>query len=84
MLERVWRKGNPLTYSFGGNVNWCSHYGKQYEVSFKKKKKRVTIRSSNPTTGHISRKDKSSNLKRYKHPHVHSSTIYNSQDMEAT
>ena len=39
MLERVWRKGNPLTYSFGGNVNWCSHYGKQYEVSFKKKKK---------------------------------------------
>ena len=21
---------------FGGNVNWCSHYGKQYEVSLKK------------------------------------------------
>ena len=22
----------------GGNVNWCSHYGKQYEGSFKKLK----------------------------------------------
>ena len=39
---------------------------------------------SNPTPGHISGKDKSSNLKRYIHPNVHSGTIYNSQDMEAT
>ena len=28
MLARMWRKGKPL-YTIGGNVNWCSHYGKQ-------------------------------------------------------
>ena len=39
---------------------------------------------SNPTPGHISGKDKSSNLKRYIHPSVHSGTIYSSKDMEAT
>ena len=26
MLERMWRRGNPL--AVGGNVNWCSHSGK--------------------------------------------------------
>ena len=40
--------------------------------------------SSNPTPGHISGKDKNSNSKRHMHPSVHSSTIYSSQDMEAT
>ena len=38
----------------------------------------------NPTPGHISRKGENFNLKRYMHPNVHSSTIYNSQDMEIT
>ena len=38
----------------------------------------------NPTPGHISRKDENSNSKRYMHPNVHSSTIYNRQDVEAT
>ena len=51
---------------------------------FLKKLKIVTIRSINPTPGHIARKDEHSNLKRYMHPSVHRSTIYNSQDMEAT
>ena len=45
-------------------------------------KNRVTIRSSNPTPGYISREK--SNSKRYMYPNVHCSTIYNSQDMEAT
>ena len=31
-----------------------------------------------------SRKGKNSNSKRYMHPNVHCSTIYNNQDMEAT
>ena len=39
---------------------------------------------SNSIPGHTSRKDKITNLKRYLHLHVHSNTIYNSQDMEAT
>ena len=35
MLPRMWRKGCPQTL-VGGNVNWCSHCGKQYG-SFSKK-----------------------------------------------
>ena len=27
-----------LSYTVGGNVNWCSHYGKQYGVSLEKLK----------------------------------------------
>ena len=37
-----------------------------------------------PTLRHISGKEENSNSKRYMHPYVHSSTIYKSQDVEAT
>ena len=37
---------------------------------------------SNHTPGHIA--GENHNLKRYMHPNIHCSTIYNSQDMEAT
>ena len=47
----------------------------------RKLKIRVAIWSSNPTPGHIS--GQNSNPKRYTHPKVHSSTIYNSQDIQA-
>ena len=47
-----------------------------------RKKKRITMWSSNLTLGHISRENL--NSKRYMHPNVHSSTIYNNEDMEAT
>ena len=47
-----------------------------------KTKNRATIGSSNPTTGHIA--GENSNLKRYMHPKIQSSTIYNRQDMETT
>ena len=50
------------SWPVGGNVNWCSHYGKQCE-SFLKTKNRTTIRSSNPTPGHIFGKDENSNKK---------------------
>ena len=46
------------------------------------KKLKVTISSSSPTPRHIS--GENSNLKRYMHPSIHSSTIYNSQEREAT
>ena len=49
-----------------------------------KTKNRATVRSSNPTPGYISGKEENSNSKRYMHPVIHSSTIYNSQDMEPT
>ena len=61
-----------------------NHYREQYEVSLLKKKKtnRVIRWSSNPTSGHIPRENH--NLKRYIHHNVYYSTIYNSQDMEAS
>ena len=49
---------------------------------FLKEQKIVTIWSSSPTPRHIS--GQNSNSKRYMHPNVHCSTIYNSQDMETT
>ena len=51
------------------------------EVPYKTKNA-VTIGSSNPTPGHIS--GENSNSKRYMHPNVHYSAIYESQDIEAT
>ena len=47
-------------------------------------KNRAIIGSSNPTPGHMSGKDENSNLEGYTPPSVHSSTIYNTQDPEAT
>ena len=69
----------------GGNVNWCSHYGKQYGGSSKKKKKikdRMTIWSSYPTFGFISKITESKISKWYLHTHVHSCTIHSSQEVE--
>ena len=48
----------------------------------KKTKNRATIWSRDPTPGHVS--GENSNWKRYMHPNVHRSTIFYSQDMEAT
>ena len=48
----------------------------------KKLKIELTMWPSNPTPGHISGENSNSNA--YMYPNVHSSTIYNSQDMEAT
>ena len=34
-IVEVWRKRKP-SYTASGDVNWCSHYGKQYRGSLKK------------------------------------------------
>ena len=70
-----------LSCTVGGNVNWYSQHGEQYGGSLKSKH-RTTIWPSNPTPGHIPRENH--NSKRHMHPNVHSSTNYNSQDVEAT
>ena len=44
----------------------------------------TTIQSSNSTPGYLSKENKNTNSKRYIHRNVHSSIIYNSQDMEAS
>ena len=68
-------------YTVGGNVNWYSHYGDQYGVPLKTKNK-TTLWPINFTSGH--KPGGNHNSKRYMHPNVHFSTVYNSQDMEAT
>ena len=68
------------SYTVGGNVNWYNHYGEQCEGSLKDLYKYHMIQ--NPTPGHMSGENR--NSKRYMHPNVHCSTIYNSQDMKAT
>ena len=80
MLERVWRKENPPTLLVGMQIGEATMENST-EVP-QKTKNRVAIWSSNPTPGHISRQNY--NSKRYMDPYVHSSTIYDSQDMEAT
>ena len=47
-------KKEPL-YTVSGNVNWCSHCGKQYG-GFSKTKIRTTISPSNSTPGYIAEK----------------------------
>ena len=79
-LERVWRKKEP-SYTVLGNVNLCNHMENGMEIP-QKTKNRITIWSSHPTPGHISRKNRDSKI--YICFNVHSSTLYNSQDMEAT
>ena len=59
---------------------WTDRTNKNHIL--KKTKNRVAIWSYNPTPGHISRQNY--NWKRYMHPSVHCSTVYNSQDMETT
>ena len=49
-----------------------------------KTKNRTTIWSRNSTPGYTSKENENINSKRYMHPYVHSSTIYKSQDVEAT
>ena len=48
----------------------------------KKLKNKTTMWPSNPSPGHIPRENH--NSKRYMHPNVDCSTMYNRQDMEAT
>ena len=79
MLESVWRKENPSTC--GGNVNWCSHYGKQYRGSLKNLKTELLY---DPTISLLGIYLDNHNFKRYRPTHVHCSTIYNSQNMGAT
>ena len=79
MLERVWRKGNPLTLLVGMWVG-AATVENSVEVPYKTKN-RATIWRSNPIPRLIPWED--NNSKSYTHPSVHFSTIYNIQYVEA-
>ena len=48
------------------------------------KKLKTTIHSSNSTLRYVFQRNENINLKRHMHLNVHSSILYNSQDIEAT
>jgi len=80
MLERVWRKGNPLTLLEGMQTSTTTMEN-SVEIPLKTGNK-TAIRPSNPTAGHTQQGNQ--NWKRHVYPNVHRSTVYNNQDMEAT
>ena len=49
-----------------------------------KVKNTATIQSSNLTSGYVPEEDEITTSKRYLHPDVHGTIIYNSQDTETT
>ena len=78
MLEKLWRKGNLPTLLVG---MWIGSATMDNSMEIPQKtKNRVVIWSSNSSPGHIPKQNY--NLKRYMCIYVHSSTIYNSEDME--
>ena len=74
------KKGNTLTLLVGMYIGATTMENRMETPQ--KTKNRTTIRSSDPTTGHLSRGNH--DVKRYMYPNVHGSTLCNSQDMEAT
>ena len=72
------------SYTVGGNENSYSYYGEQYGGSLKKLKIEIPYDPAivYPSPGNIRRGKHG--LKGFMHPNDHCSTIYNSQDVEAT
>ena len=65
------------------NVHWCSHNGKQNEISLKKVKMKLLYVLANSIFGYLSKENKTLIL-RDTHPSVHHGILYNSQDMKST
>ena len=70
------------SYTAGENVNWYSHYGKQYGDSLKKLGIKPPHDPALPLPGIYPEETKTE--KRHMYPNVHCSTSYNNQDLEAT
>ena len=78
MLLRRWRKGGPLALLVGMQTG-AATLENSMEVS-QKIKNRTTVQPS--TTRYLSMGYRCAVSKGYRHPHVYSSTINNSQSME--
>ena len=84
----MWRKGNPLILLVGMQTSTATMENsvettlKTGNKQTKKTGNRTAIRPNNPTAGHTHRGNQ--NLKRHVYPNGHRSTVYNSQNVEAT
>ena len=75
-------KGNPCTLLVR---MWIGAVTKENSMGFPQKiKNRTTIWSSNSPSGYLSTENENTDLRRYMHPHVHYSIVYNRQDMKTT
>ena len=80
MLERMWRKGSPITRQ--QECNLLHLLWRTVWILLKKTKDRATIWVAIPFLGIYPERKYS--LKGHMHPNIYCSTIYNSQDREAT
>ena len=80
MLVRMQRKGNPPTLLVGMQAG-AAILENSIEIP-QKVENRATLQPSNCTTGCLSQRYKSSDLKGHLHLNVCSSNIHNSQTME--
>ena len=77
------KKTEP-SYIVGRNLKWCSHCEKQYGVFSKKKQLRLELQYDSTPAYILEEKPKRQTWKKYLHPNVHRSIIYNCQNTEAT
>ena len=76
-------KREPLC-TVGGDANGGAATMENSMEVPQKLKNRTTIPSSNFTLEYLSKENKNTNSKRYMHPYVHGSIIYNRQAVEIT
>ena len=69
-LKCIASSEREVSYTVGGDVNWCSHYAKQYGGFSKNLKQNYNI-IHNSTLGYIHAKNKTTNLKRYMNTNVY-------------
>ena len=72
-----------LLYNVGGNVDWCSHCERQYRGFSEKEKQNCSMTQQFHCCLYI-QNNKNTSWKRYVHPSVHNSSIYNYEDVGAT
>ena len=81
--NEYWKECEEKGNTVDENVNWYSHHGEQYGGSLKKQKIELPYDPAIQFLG-MYVPGENYNSKRYMHPNVHCSTIYNRQDTEAT
>ena len=78
---RMWTNGNPFAQLVKMQIGTATVENSM--ALLQKIKNGTVLWPSNSTPGNLSKENWNTNLKEYKHPYVHCSSIYNSQDIEA-